>query len=132
MPAETGLSPVPPTLSRRALGQERFRARGFRALRAVFLGTLAPRRRASDRPIAIACFPLVTLFAERPERSVPRLRSRIALPTFLLAVGPYLRAFFATMETSFLGVGLGTREQGRCQLKRPPGSTDRGSTPSEA
>jgi hypothetical protein len=45
-------------------------------------GTFAPERRASDKPIAIACLRLVTLRPERPLRSVPRLRSCIARFTF--------------------------------------------------
>jgi hypothetical protein len=32
--------------------------------------------------MAMACFRLVTFFPERPERSVPRLRSCIAFDTF--------------------------------------------------
>ncbi len=54
-------------------------------------GTFAPDRRACDRPIAIACLRLVTLRLDRPERSVPRLRSRIADLTFVDAAFPYLR-----------------------------------------
>jgi hypothetical protein len=57
-----------------------------------FLGTLAPERRASDRPIAIACFLLFTFFPERPLRSVPRLRSCIVFFTFLDARLLYFRA----------------------------------------
>src|SRR5262245_43915677 len=53
-------------------------------------GTLPPARLASDRPMAIACLRLVTLFPERPLLSVPRFRSCIALSTFLCAVLPYL------------------------------------------
>src|SRR5262245_8530186 len=45
-------------------------------------GTLPPARRASDKPIAIACLRLVTRLPERPLRSVPRLRSCIARSTF--------------------------------------------------
>jgi hypothetical protein len=62
------------------------------ARRAVFFGTLAPSRRASDSPIAIACLRLFTLRPERPLRSVPRLRSRMARPTFADAFFEYLRA----------------------------------------
>src|SRR5439155_9929481 len=61
-------------------------------------GTLAPARRASLNPIAIACLRLVTFFPERPDRSVPCLRSRITRSTFFDAFGPYLRLprrFFA-------------------------------------
>jgi hypothetical protein len=55
-----------------------------------FLGTLAPSRRASDKPIAIACLRLVTFLPERPLLSVPRLRSRIARSTFFEAFLLYL------------------------------------------
>src|SRR6185312_1372363 len=54
-----------------------------------FAGTLAPERRASDNPIAIACLRLLTLRPERPLRSVPRLRSCIARLTLLPAFLPY-------------------------------------------
>lgn len=57
------------------------------------LGTFAPSRRASDRPMAIACFGLLTFFPERPERSSPRFISCIARSTFLPAFSPYLRVF---------------------------------------
>jgi hypothetical protein len=49
---------------------------------AFFFGTLPPDRRASLRPIAIACLRLVTFFPDDPERSVPCLRSCIAFFTF--------------------------------------------------
>ena len=45
-------------------------------------GTFPPARRASDKPMAMACFRLVTFLPERPDRSVPRLRSCIARSTF--------------------------------------------------
>jgi hypothetical protein len=45
-------------------------------------GTLAPERRACERPMAIACLRLFTFFPERPLLSVPRFRSRIAFFTF--------------------------------------------------
>jgi hypothetical protein len=54
-------------------------------------GTFAPLRRASDNPIAIACFLLLTFFLERPDLSVPCFRSCIARLTLLDALGPYLR-----------------------------------------
>jgi len=50
-------------------------------------GTLPPARRASDRPIAIACLRLVTLRPD-PLFNVPRLRSRIARATFCLDFAP--------------------------------------------
>jgi len=48
-----------------------------------FRGTFAPARRASLRPIAIACFRLLTLRPERPDLRVPCLRSCIARFTLL-------------------------------------------------
>lgn len=56
-------------------------------------GTLAPFFRASDRPIAIACFRLFTVppFPPGPELSVPFFSLRIALATVLPAAFPYLR-----------------------------------------
>jgi hypothetical protein len=55
-------------------------------------GTFFPALRASDRPIAIACFRLFTFLPLRPLFSVPALRSCIARSTFLLAALEYLRA----------------------------------------
>jgi hypothetical protein len=55
----------------------------------VGFGTFPPSRRASLRPIAIACFRLVTLFPDRPDSSVPRLRSCRARSTLFCAVLPY-------------------------------------------
>jgi hypothetical protein len=49
----------------------------------LLLGTFAPARRASDRPIAIACLRLVTFLPDRPLRKVQRLRSRIVFSTLL-------------------------------------------------
>ncbi len=61
----------------------------------LFAGTLAPFFRASERPIATACFRLFTfpplpLF---PERRVPLFSRRIALATVLLAALPYFLDF---------------------------------------
>ena len=64
----------------------------YRELR--FRGTFFPLRRASDRPIAIACLRLFTLPPRPPLPllSVPRLRRCIALLTSLEAEREYLRA----------------------------------------
>lgn len=70
-----------------------------------FFGTLAPSLRASERPIAIACFLLVTFFPERPDFKVPAFRSFIARPTLAPAFLPYFFAlafFFAAMTFSLL------------------------------
>src|ERR1051325_2596683 len=55
-----------------------------------FFGTLAPASRASDKPIAIACFLLVTFLPDLPLLSVPCLRSCIAFSTLSWAFLPYL------------------------------------------
>jgi hypothetical protein len=54
-----------------------------------FFGTLPPFRRASDRPMAMACFRLLTFFPDLPLFNLPRLRSCIAFLTFRFAVLPY-------------------------------------------
>lgn len=56
-----------------------------------FDGTLPPSLRASESPIAIACFLLVTFLPE-PLLSVPRFRSCIAFSTLSDAFFPYLLA----------------------------------------
>jgi hypothetical protein len=67
-------------------------------------GTFAPFFRASERPIAIACFRLFT-FPPRPpgpERSVPRFFRRMALATRFDAAAPYrrVRFFFVAIDTA--------------------------------
>src|SRR5437016_14649298 len=52
-------------------------------------GTLAPARRASDSPIAIACLRLLTFLPDRPLFSVPFFFSCIARLTLLCAFFPY-------------------------------------------
>jgi hypothetical protein len=49
---------------------------------AFCFGTFAPALRASDNPIAMACFRLVTFFLDRPLRNVPSFISCIARSTF--------------------------------------------------
>src|SRR3979409_1331362 len=55
-----------------------------------FFGTFPPSLRASDNPIAIACFLLVTFLPDLPLFRVPSLRSCIAFLTFFCAFFPYL------------------------------------------
>src|SRR5437660_952380 len=57
-------------------------------------GTRLPSRRASDRPIAIACLRLFTLppLPPLPLLSVPRLNLRISRSTSFDALGEYLLA----------------------------------------
>src|SRR5437588_12040990 len=54
-----------------------------------FFGTFPPSLRASDSPMAIACFLLVTFLPDLPLFSVPSLRSCIAFLTFFCAFLPY-------------------------------------------
>jgi len=55
-----------------------------------FFGTFPPSLRASDKPMAIACFLLVTFLPDFPLFSVPCLRSCIAFSTLSCAFLPYL------------------------------------------
>jgi hypothetical protein len=64
----------------------------FRDFEERLRGTLAPERRASERPIAMACLRLLTFLPERPLFSVPRLRSCIARFTLRCAFLPYFLA----------------------------------------
>ena len=82
-------------------------------LRSERLGTLAPLRRASESPIAIACLRLFTLppLPPLPRRRVPRFRRRIVLSTFLPAALPYRRfvdfrfADFPLLAFCFVAIG---------------------------
>jgi hypothetical protein len=67
-----------------------------------FGGTFFPARRASESPMAIACLRLWTFRPVLPDRSVPCLRSLIALPTLREAPLPYFRPLLlrVAMETS--------------------------------
>ena len=82
-----------------------------------FFGTLAPSRRASDKPMAIACFGLVTFLPLRPIRSLPFFISCISSWTFSPARGLYFlppdercdELFLVAIERSPFIV-LGSRE----------------------
>jgi len=54
-------------------------------------GTFFPALRASDNPIAIACFLLVTLLPLRPLFNFPCFIARISRSTLFPAAGEYLR-----------------------------------------
>lgn len=69
---------------------------------AFFFGTFAPALRASDSPIAIACFRLVTFLPLRPLFSFPRFMARISVATLLPAAGEYFRVdFFLPVDFLF-------------------------------
>ena len=62
----------------------------FRELKDFFAGgTFAPDLRASDSPIAIACFGFVTFFPLRPDFSLPCFIAFISRSTEADAFGPY-------------------------------------------
>ena len=67
-------------------------------LEPFFGATFLPLLRASDRPIAIACFLLFTVLPLRPLLSEPFLRRCIALLTSLEALVEVLRATIAPDE----------------------------------
>jgi hypothetical protein len=69
-------------------------------------GTFSPSLLASERPIAIACFLLVTFLPE-PVFSVPRLNSCISSSTFSCDFLPYL-AMFASLLTIMIPRALHT------------------------
>jgi hypothetical protein len=54
-------------------------------------GTFFPSLRASERPIAMACFRLLTVLPDRPLFSVPFLRLCMARLTFFAAPLEYFR-----------------------------------------
>ena len=64
---------------------------------AAFFGTFLPSALASESPIAIACFRLVTFLPERPLFNVPALRFFITRSTSADAFLEYFRAFRAMM-----------------------------------
>lgn len=51
-------------------------------------GTLPPSRRASDRPMAMACLRLLTFLRERPDRKLPLFISSMLRWTFFDAFLP--------------------------------------------
>jgi hypothetical protein len=62
-------------------------------------GTLPPSRRASDNPIAMACFRLFTVLPDPPDLSWPRFISCMARSTFFWAFWPY---FLSAISNPFL------------------------------
>jgi len=69
----------------------KWNAKNAHALLEAFLGTFAPFFRASDKPIAIACFLLFTRppFPPLPDRSVPVFFRCKALLTDFFEALPY-------------------------------------------
>jgi hypothetical protein len=64
-------------------------------------GTLSPALRASDSPMAIACFLLVTFLQLRPLFNFPCFIARISLSTLFPAAGEYLRVDFIPVVDFF-------------------------------
>jgi hypothetical protein len=73
-----------------------------------FAGTFAPDLRASDKPIAIACFRLVTFFPLRPDLSLPFFIAFISRSTDEEALGLYFLVldFFAAFFAAFFFVAI--------------------------
>lgn len=90
-------------------------------------GTFAPLLRASDKPIAIACFRLVTFLCDLPLLSVPCLRPRIARLTERCAALPYRAIVPSWMSvnqenrSSFLA-SLEADARNTCDPRRTPGN----------
>jgi hypothetical protein len=74
------------------------------ASQSFLTGTFNPALRASDNPIAIACFLLVTFLPLRPLFNFPRSIARISVSTTFPAAGEYLRDDFLLLVDFFLGV----------------------------
>ena len=85
-----------------------------------FLGTLAPARRASESPIAMACFRLFTRLPERPERSSPRFISCSERSTFFEAFGPYFRGREELPRDDALRFDDRARDDERVEPRRAP------------
>jgi hypothetical protein len=66
-----------------------------------FFGTLAPDLRASDRPMAMACFRLVTFLPLRPDFSVPFFLALISRSTDFDAFGLYFLPLDFLAELDF-------------------------------
>jgi hypothetical protein len=73
-----------------------------------FAGTFAPDLRASESPIAIACFGLVTFFPLRPDLSLPFFIAFISRSTDEEAFGLYFLPldFFADFFADFFVVAI--------------------------
>src|ERR1700722_14001445 len=82
-------------------------------LRDFLSGTFLPARRASERPIAIACLRLVTFLPELPLFSVPRLRSSMAF----LTLAPAALLYFLAISLSTCS---GARDAHRAADRRGP------------
>src|SRR5215831_9052755 len=72
-----------------------------------FLGTFAPFFLASESPIAIACFLLLTLFPAFPDFNFPRFRLCSASRTVDWALRPYFLGIFASHDRFAFEVPVG-------------------------
>lgn len=84
-----------------------------------FAGTFAPFFRASDKPIAIACFRLVTFFPDRPDVNDPFFFLRIALATVLCAFLEYFAIAFYLTSTKSKKSGPQGRIKQQKQIQPP-------------
>jgi hypothetical protein len=84
-----------------------------------FFGTLAPERRASESPIAIACLRLFTFLPERPLFNSPCLRSCIAFFTFDCAFLPYRAMMRSSMFERAVDAERVARQTGWSAARAP-------------
>jgi len=92
----------------------------------LFFGTFFPERRASDNPIAIACFRLFTFLPERPLLSVPLFLFFIARFTERPAPFEYFRPFFAIDLVPFrVEIGAKTQSVNRPERTKMQRRSDR-------
>jgi hypothetical protein len=91
---------------------------GAAEIQPFLVGTLSPSLRASDSPIAMACFLLVTFLPLRPLFNFPCFIARISLSTLFPAAGEYLRVdFFPVVDFFFVAlVGIASPWQVRWLL----------------
>jgi hypothetical protein len=82
-------------------------------------GTFAPFFRASDRPIAIACFWLVTFLPE-PERKVPFLRRFMALFTMSCDFFEYFAIILFSIKVQKIHAGKGPDKVTVCLYQKIP------------
>jgi hypothetical protein len=69
-------------------------------------GTFLPAFLALERPIAIACFLLLTVLPLRPLFSLPFFIALISVSTLFPAEGEYFRVDFFFVVAPFLVVGI--------------------------
>jgi hypothetical protein len=81
-------------------------------------GTFLPARRASDKPIAIACFGFVTFLLLLPDFSFPRFISCSSVSTCAEAAGLYLRALLFLDAAFFVAIAISKYRKWEAEMER--------------